>query len=92
MKSSIKEKRVLVTGSSKGIGYVIAKEYLRIGSEVIVTGRSNKNLIEAKKKITEENIRPINAFYEICDFEDIDSIKNLSHFSFILHSIINKYI
>jgi NAD(P)-dependent dehydrogenase (short-subunit alcohol dehydrogenase family) len=32
--------KVLVTGSTKGIGYATAKEFVSLGAEVMVNGRS----------------------------------------------------
>ena len=45
-------KNVLITGSSKGIGFAIAKKFSETGHKVILNGRNTKNLIKAKKKIT----------------------------------------
>jgi NAD(P)-dependent dehydrogenase (short-subunit alcohol dehydrogenase family) len=35
-------KNVLVTGGSRGIGYMIAKGYVRAGANVIITSRDEK--------------------------------------------------
>ena len=45
------KKNVLITGSSKGIGFAIAKKFGEIGYKVILNGRNSKKLIKAKKKI-----------------------------------------
>ena len=41
----------LMTGASKGIGFATAKLFVRKGYKVIITGRNEKKLIEAKEKI-----------------------------------------
>ena len=43
--TNLKGKRVLVTGSSNGIGLAIAKSYLKEGCKVILNGR-NKNKLD----------------------------------------------
>jgi 3-oxoacyl-[acyl-carrier protein] reductase len=42
---SIKKKRAIVTGGTRGIGYAIADKLLKDGLEVIVTGTSNDKTI-----------------------------------------------
>ena len=40
----IREKRVLVTGASKGIGEQLAYQYAGMGAKVMVTARSEEKL------------------------------------------------
>ncbi|RPG87075.1 MAG: SDR family oxidoreductase [Crocinitomicaceae bacterium TMED209] len=47
---SFKNKNVLVTGSSKGIGLAIAKKFISSRANVILTGRSNLSDIKLTKK------------------------------------------
>lgn len=42
-------KKALVTGGSRGIGLAIAKEYLKQGAKVVVTGRSMERLEAARE-------------------------------------------
>ena len=53
MKLELKNKRVLVTGSSRGIGLTIAKAFLSEGCKVIINGRKSISL--NKVIITKEN-------------------------------------
>jgi NAD(P)-dependent dehydrogenase (short-subunit alcohol dehydrogenase family) len=48
---SVVGKNVLVTGGSRGIGYMIAKGYVEAGANVIVTSREEKACIEAATTI-----------------------------------------
>tara|TARA_B100000965_G_C19572440_1_gene749737 strand:- start:401 stop:1141 length:741 start_codon:yes stop_codon:yes gene_type:complete len=50
------KKNVLITGSSKGIGFSIAKKFSESGYKVILNGRNSKNLIRAKNKIKDSFI------------------------------------
>ena len=56
MKLNLKNKKVLITGSSKGIGLEIAKNFSNLGSEVFINSRSTNNLISAKKYINNSNL------------------------------------
>lgn len=66
MDLKLKNRIVLITGSSKGIGKIIAKKYLEEGCKVISTGRS---------KIKKKNIP--NFFYYQVDFEKLKSVEKL---------------
>lgn len=44
-------KRVLITGGSKGIGYAIAKKFIKEGAKVIITGRNEDDLKKASTDI-----------------------------------------
>ncbi len=56
MKIDIKGKKVLVTGSSKGIGFGICKILLKENCKIIMVSSNEKNLISAKNKLGVRNI------------------------------------
>jgi len=43
---------VLVTGSSRGIGYAVAKEFLSQGFNVVINGKNPENLLRAKATLS----------------------------------------
>lgn len=47
----LKGKKILITGAGSGIGFAIADKCVNCGAKVIITGRNEKKLIEAIKKI-----------------------------------------
>ena len=60
MEFNFKNKLVLITGSTKGIGFDVAQRFLKYGAKVIITGR--KFLNQNKEKIINKNyvfIKPI---------------------------------
>lgn len=67
MDLQLKNKRVLITGSTKGIGYAIARQLGEEGAEVIINGRSqdsiDKSLKSLKKEVKEGSFTGI-----ACDF------------------------
>ena len=48
---------VLITGGASGIGFALAERFLQSGSEVIVCGRRESKLRQAKEKFPNLNIR-----------------------------------
>ena len=55
MESLFKGKKVLITGSSKGIGFHIADAFYRLGGDVILNGRNEKELTLAKNRLPGSN-------------------------------------
>ena len=51
MNLKLTDKTALVSGSTKGIGFAVASALAREGARVIVNGRSEKAVAEAKKQI-----------------------------------------
>ena len=43
-------KKILISGSSKGIGFAIAKKLLEEGNQVVIHSRNRKKIISIKKK------------------------------------------
>ncbi len=56
MELNLQNKKVLVTGSSKGIGLNIAKNFIKENAYVCVNSRINKNLINVKNNINSEKL------------------------------------
>ncbi|MDA1372966.1 MAG: SDR family NAD(P)-dependent oxidoreductase [Proteobacteria bacterium] len=54
MELGLTNSRVLVTGSSRGIGYGIASAFLAEGATVILTGRNEENLQGARSALSDE--------------------------------------
>ena len=56
MDINFKNQKVLITGSSKGIGFYIAKRFVQLGALVSINSSNIKNLNLAKKKINSDNL------------------------------------
>ncbi|OVE81647.1 hypothetical protein BVY03_03335 [bacterium K02(2017)] len=52
MDLNLKDKKVVVTGSSKGIGLVIAQAFLQEGAQVVINGRDQNSLESALNKMS----------------------------------------
>lgn len=79
MDLKLQNKIVLVTGSSKGIGFQIAKSYLEEGSKVIITSRKDKNLNNAQNILEKLNYKNRYILKKV-DFTKEKSIKELKQF------------
>ena len=80
MDLNLNSKRVLITGSSRGIGYSIAKSFLNEGANVILVARGEKELASAHEKLSKlYNKDKINFFVADCTNET--SIKTLYKFT-----------
>ena len=65
----------VITGGGKGIGFGLAKAFAREGSDLVITGRNEGRLVEAKEKLEKEygvNVLPIAA-----DGADEEAIKRV---------------
>jgi uncharacterized oxidoreductase len=54
---NLSSKTVLITGGASGIGFALAERFLRAGSQVLVCGRREVKLREAKEKHPEIHTR-----------------------------------
>ena len=54
MELGLANSRILVTGSSRGIGYGIASHFLQEGATVVLTGRNEQNLRLAREMLTKK--------------------------------------
>ncbi len=53
-KDMFKNKNILITGGSRGLGYYMSKKFIYDGAKVIITGRNKENLERAQKKLGKE--------------------------------------
>lgn len=56
MDLNLNNKKVLITGSSKGIGLGLSKSFLKEGCSVVINGSSDKNLTKAIKILPKNNV------------------------------------
>lgn len=76
MDLQLKEKTALVTGSTTGIGYAVAKSLAAEGAKVIVNGRTQERVAAAITKIKEEtgNQNVIGAVADFADALEVNTI------------------
>ena len=69
-------KIAVITGSTKGIGLGLAKEFLKRGCSVVISGR-NKHKLEQEVKILEEEFGKDKVLGQICDVTDMNQVPAL---------------
>ncbi|WP_373468516.1 SDR family oxidoreductase [Acidianus infernus] len=74
MDLGIKNKRVIVTASSKGIGFATAKRFLEEGAKVVISSHDERNLIKSYEKLKEISDE---VYYVKADLTKPDEVKNL---------------
>jgi len=72
MNLDLKDKKVFISGSTKGIGFETAKLFLEEGSTVIINGRTKKGVERALKKLNNKNVSGL-----VADFLDDSQVDEL---------------
>ena len=72
MNLDLKNKKVFISGSTKGIGFETAKLFLEEGSTVIINGRTKKSVERALNKLNNKNVSGISA--DFLDNAQIDEL------------------
>ncbi|WBL22551.1 SDR family NAD(P)-dependent oxidoreductase [Zunongwangia sp. HRR-M8] len=90
MDYQLKDKRVFISGSTKGIGFATAKTLAKEGAEVIINGRSQESIEASISKLKEE-VKTANISGIACDFsqkEEIDDlIEKLGHVDILINNV-----
>ena len=73
MNLGLKNKRVLVSGSSQGIGLEIAKSFLKEGAMVAISARGEEQLLKAEQELLTQFDRA-NVCSHVCDFTQVKSV------------------
>ncbi|KAL1828270.1 hypothetical protein DCAR_0207468 [Daucus carota subsp. sativus] len=71
---------VLITGSTKGIGYALAKEFLQQGDNVVICSRSAERVENAVQSLSEEFGKQ-HVWGTQCDVRDGNDVRNLVEFA-----------
>ena len=69
-----KDKVVLVTGGRSGIGFAIAKQYLKLGAKLMIASRKEKPLQKACEELSQFG----SCEFHPCDIRDYDAVQSLA--------------
>jgi len=78
MDLNIKNKKVLITGASRGIGLAIAEGFLKENARACLVSRGSKELFNNEQKL-QETYGKDNVFADICDCTNIHSLEKLKN-------------
>lgn len=69
-------KTIVITGSTRGIGFALAREFLRRGCNVVISGRKDESVKMAVEKLTQEFLAmQVTGF--VCDVTKYEQHQNL---------------
>lgn len=72
---NFKDKNVVITGGSTGIGFATAKAFIEAGANVLITGRNGDNLKNAEERINNPKLKTL-----ISDTSAMSGIANLEKY------------
>ena len=74
METGLKDKTVLITASSTGIGKAVAELFAQEGCRIAISSRSKENLLSATQELKEKySLEP---FWSVCDLNKQKDIEN----------------
>jgi len=76
MDLGLKNKKVLVTGASRGIGRAIAERFLAEGADVVIVSRGSDLLFSTEKRL-KDNFGESRVFAQVCDCTNSESLLHL---------------
>ena len=68
----LRNDKILIFGGGSGIGKAIAKRFCELGAKVLIVGRTQEKLLQAKEEIGSENL-----FVKMFDITNVDEQLNL---------------
>lgn len=63
----LKNKVILVTGASRGIGQATAIALAKAGAQVVIHGRSEESIVETEAAVAEVGLVPFKVIYDVTD-------------------------
>ncbi len=81
----LRDKVVVITGGSSGIGFALAMEFGRLGAGIVISARNEQNLNEALQKIRAAGIKAMAVRADVSVEEDCRNLieQTVSHFGSI---------
>lgn len=83
MDMGLRNKVVLVTAASKGLGYAIAKSMLNEGAKVAISSRSEESLKKAAEELSDHGMRDV--YYYPADLMNLNDVNQL------MDAVLNHY-
>ncbi len=75
---SFENKNIVITGSSVGIGFALARQFGKEGANILVSGLPSDDIEGAVKKLTEQGVKAIG---KVCDVTSREQVEALADFA-----------
>ena len=72
---NLKDKKILITGATGGIGYSLVKNFFKLGSQIMATGTNQDKLDKLKNEFNDINIKQ----FKLNEHSKIEEFINLCH-------------
>ena len=72
---NFKNKVVIITGASSGIGEAAAEKFAKKGANIVLVARRKDKLNEVEKKLSKYSIKIL---VQVCDVSDKEQVKQMS--------------
>src|SRR4030042_3343635 len=69
---SVKDKLILITGSSQGIGFSLAKGFLEAGAKVIINGRNKEKVTDAVNQLKKSGGKVFGIDFNVTNKEEVE--------------------
>ncbi len=78
MAEDLAEKVVLITGSSRGLGFVMAQEFARKGARLVICARDEHELEWAREELTRLGARVLAVTCDVSNSEDVNRMVRMA--------------
>lgn len=76
--NSLKHKKAIITGGSRGLGKATAIAFAKLGIDVAITGKNEKTLKETAAELEEFGVKVIYSVFDVGNYEEVKgSIKSI---------------
>lgn len=70
---NIERKRILVTGSTSGIGYILAEGLANVGATLVLNGRTQKKVDDAVNSLQRQSLKVTGYSFDITNASEVES-------------------
>ncbi len=72
---NFKNKIVVITGASSGIGEAAAEKFAKKGADIVLVARRKEKLDEVERKLSKYSVKIL---VQVCDVSDKEQVKQMS--------------
>ena len=77
MKKTLSNRKAIITGGNQGFGFELAKHYVQAGADVMICGRNESLVVQAKDKLKSLASKEQTICATVADVSRVDDVKRL---------------